>query len=494
LVSNKGSIIEGNDFCWGSISTYEYLLPNGWSIGSSVSNGSNWISGGASVTVTSDANTGGTITVRPVNSCNPNFTKNSAPAYINITRPTPTFSLSPTSVEIECGTSKTQTYTVTMTGTTSCPVTYSWNLGTNNGWLYNGSPAPTTAFTAPASITLTSLTTNSNYSNVSVTPLIGGIAQSSLTSTTSFKKPNIGIIGGSNTICDGTSPAFYLYNSPPNVSTYWGLTTVLPNYGATVVTVDNQYNTSTTLTKVNSGVINLSVSITDGCSQTYSVTRSNILVGGYSSTELLSGYTLAYPPCSSQGCTPSAVSNSISNSGPYGTIVYTGTAYTGCTNYLYLYNSGVSAGTWSLNAGSVAWWSSSDGNNLQFYPNGGTGDYAQFRLTVNTSCGAAYYDVNFYPTQYNYYGYYMMAPNPVNTEFTVSVDDNKLQKMNIPKSSDQDIREILIMDKMGQARYRRTAGKGTRQMRVNVSNLSKGYYVLRIFNGKDWKSLPFIKQ
>lgn len=395
-------------------------------------------------------------------------------------------------IYVPCGSSITQVFTVTNVNNVS-GVIYQWNLGPNNGWLYNGLPAPTTVFTAPASITLTSLNTNPNFSNVTVTPMIGGIAQPALTARTSFKAPNLGLVGGSS-ICTGTSAPFYLYNAPPNVYTYWSTTTILPNYGATVVSIDNQYSSSTTLTKINSGVINLTASVTDGCSQTYSVTRANISVGGYTSTELLSGYTLAYPPCYTQGCTPSAVSNSISSSGPYGTTVYTGSAYTNCTNYLYLYNSGVSSGTWSLNAGSVASWSSTNGNNLQFYPNGGTGDYVQFRLTVNTACGTVYYDINFYPTQYNYYGYYMMAPNPVNSELTVSVDENKLQRMKITKSSDQDIMEIVIMDKMGQAKYRQKGEKGTRQMRINASNLPTGYYVLRIFNGKDWRSLPFIKQ
>ena len=102
------------------------------------------------------------------------------------------------------------------------------------------------------------------------------------------------------------------------------------------------------------------------------------------------------------------LSNQLNSSGPYGTTVYTGTAYNNCINYLTLYNSGVSNGTWSLTSGTVASWSSSNGNSLQFYPNG-TGEYVQFTLTVNTSCGNVAYNIGFYPTQYNYYGYYMLA-------------------------------------------------------------------------------------
>ncbi|HEY4063340.1 MAG TPA: hypothetical protein VGM30_15645 [Puia sp.] len=40
---------------YGTVTTYEYLLPVGWSIGSSVSDGSTWIPGSSAVTVNADA-------------------------------------------------------------------------------------------------------------------------------------------------------------------------------------------------------------------------------------------------------------------------------------------------------------------------------------------------------------------------------------------------------------------------------------------------------
>ncbi len=409
--------------------------------------------------------------------------------------PTAVFTISPTStVYVPCKSSITQDFTVT--NVNNVPgVTYRWNLGANNGWIYGGIDAPSVPFIAPATISLTSSSSATTVSNVTVTPLVNGVPQNLLTVEVRPQTFTVGITGGSSTICDGTSSPYYLYNAPANSSVYWGTTTVLPNYGASVVSVNSPYSTSsTTLTKINSGVVNLTVSVTNSCYQNATATRQNILVGGYSSTELLSGYTLAYPPCYTQGCTPSAVSNQLNTSGPYGTTVYTGTAYTNCTNSLYLYNSGISSGTWSIVSGSVASWSNSGGNYLQFYPNGGPGDYVRFRLTVNTSCGTVYYDIDFYPTQYNYSGYYLLAPNPATSELTVSVDESQLQKMNVIKSSDQDIREVVVIDKMGQTKYRQTAGKGTRQMRINVSNLPTGYYVIRVYNAKDWKSLPFIKQ
>jgi hypothetical protein len=60
---------ENPELCFGTITDYEYGLPAGWSIGSSVSTGSNWIPGGNSVTATSDLSNGGAILVRPRNTC-----------------------------------------------------------------------------------------------------------------------------------------------------------------------------------------------------------------------------------------------------------------------------------------------------------------------------------------------------------------------------------------------------------------------------------------
>lgn len=412
--------------------------------------------------------------------------------------PAASFSLSPTSVAITCGTSVTQTFTVTNDNNTPGVTSYLWNLGsTGSAWLYNGSPAPTTPFVAPSSITLTSLAVAPNFGDINVTPSLNGIAQPMLSAHTTFVAPNFGLVGGSSTICTGTSSPFYIMGTiPSNSSIFWGTTTSLPNYGATVVSVDNQYSSSTTLTKINSGVINLTVSVTDGCNQTYSRTRENIRVGGYANTDTLSGYTLAYPPCYTQGCTPSAVSNPINTQGPVGTKVYSGTSYANTENHLYLYNSELSGGTWSLVSGSPWYWSSTDGNNLTVYP--GDSNPIQFRLTANNSCGSLYYDFTFYP----YSGYRMVSniggykifPNPAHGNITVTVDEGKLRNHRILKSIMQDIMQVIILDKMGLVQYKQVNSKGIKQMNINVSNFKTGFYLIRIYNGKEWSVLPFSKQ
>lgn len=86
---------ESPAFCFGSISDFEYQIPNGWSIGAQSSNGSNWIPGGNSVTVTSDlANgVGGVILVRPRNTCGTGLLNGVSPGQIPVSRPAPNLQL-----------------------------------------------------------------------------------------------------------------------------------------------------------------------------------------------------------------------------------------------------------------------------------------------------------------------------------------------------------------------------------------------------------------
>jgi hypothetical protein len=106
--TNYSTFGEGNDFCWGAISDYEYLLPANWSIGSNTSNGTSWIAGGPNATVTSDASTGenGVIRVRPRNICSSGLDNNVIPAIIQILRPV---NLSISGAATICGSSSTYT-------------------------------------------------------------------------------------------------------------------------------------------------------------------------------------------------------------------------------------------------------------------------------------------------------------------------------------------------------------------------------------------------
>lgn len=487
---------ESPAYCFGTITTYEYSLPVGWSIGSNVSTGTNWIPGGNSVTITSDASNGDNadIQVRASNNCGTGLINGQTPAFIHISRPLPTFTISPSSLQIQCTSTPTQTFTINTTGTISCPLSFRWDLGANNHWKLNGDPAPATFTTTANSVTLTSASSNTLPSAVKVTPVLNGADQPQLTSALSWTEPNYAILGGSN-ICTGTSQPFYVYNTTAGSSYSWGSVTTEPNYGASVVQINSPYSNQTTLTKLGDGVVTLSAHVTNVCQQVKDVSRTNVRVGGYSeSSSILSGYMLAYPPCQTQGCTPAPVSSSITTGGPYGTIVYGGAAYLKCQNDLQLYNNDLVGGTWSLVSGSVYSWNSGIATHLTFYPSG-TG-MLKFRLTKNNSCGNQYYDFYFYPSQYYYsqYSIYNINPNPATNTLNVMVDEDKLAQEEVPKSSNQDIKAITIVDKMGTVIRKQEFAKNTRKTNLNISSLKPGMYILQVFNGKDYIPLKFIKE
>jgi hypothetical protein len=96
----------------GTASQYQYLLPSGWSLGATISNGSNWITATNSVSVISDASNGdgGAISIRAANSCGASLIQGPI-VQIPISRPGPTLGLSTTATTSFCvGT--TRTYTV----------------------------------------------------------------------------------------------------------------------------------------------------------------------------------------------------------------------------------------------------------------------------------------------------------------------------------------------------------------------------------------------
>jgi len=84
-----------NDDCFGTISSYEYLLPVGWKIGNTVSDGSSWIPEGNSVTVTSDLSHGanGYIQFRPRIDCAGGLLNGTTPGVIPILRTGPNMTI-----------------------------------------------------------------------------------------------------------------------------------------------------------------------------------------------------------------------------------------------------------------------------------------------------------------------------------------------------------------------------------------------------------------
>lgn len=258
---------------FGSITTYRYLLPAGWYLNSTLSNGNNWITATGGVTITPTTNTGNGATIQYVakNDCSGAFYEGT-PRYISISRPNPTFTLSPTSLTFVCGTPQTRTFTVSTSSSNSCSTSYNWSLGTNNGWLYNGSPAPASFSTTTSSITLTSVNANILPSPVSVVPVLNGIAQSPRNCTTAFSPFTITpSITGAAALCPTSIQSVYsIINAGSGNTVSWSLS------NNSLAIILSSSNTSATVKGLINGTVSLQATVTNPCGQVVSTLPINI--------------------------------------------------------------------------------------------------------------------------------------------------------------------------------------------------------------------------
>ncbi|NOU38435.1 MAG: T9SS type A sorting domain-containing protein [Ferruginibacter sp.] len=410
--------------------------------------------------------------------------------------PAITFTLTPSPIPLTCGSSTTQIFTANNVNNSPGTITYNWILGAGNGWNYLGSAAPASFTTTTNTITLDSY--NSYVSNVQVQPVVNGVAQPTLTAVTSFSYVpywNYSVSGDAS-ICSGTSNPFVVNGLLPGSVVTWEINTRISspgNNGGTVVvgnttTLPNQI----TLTQVGNGVVDLVAHVTNPCLQTFTLQKNDIYVGNYStSPTAINGYILAWPQ---YGYNNGPIYNGINyNPSNYGPPMYSANVVAGLQNNISITSPSLNNATWALITGNVQNLSFyNGGNNFGFTPN----DFNPIlmRLSQSGGCGVNEFDFWFYPYQYYPPYYYRISPNPTKDNLLVGVNEDKLAKEKIAKSINQDIKEIQIIDKMGIVQTKQTFANGTRLQNINVANLKIGIYTIKIYNGKEWISMQFVKQ
>jgi hypothetical protein len=259
---------------FGNITTYKYKIPAGWFLNSTLSTGNNYITATGPVTLTPTANTGngGLIEYIAKNDCSGAFFEGT-PRYITINRPNPTFTLAPGSVSFTCGTPQTRTFTVSTPNNISCSLSYTWNLGANNGWLLpNGNPAPANISTPTNTLTLTSANGNILPSNVSVTPVVNGVVYPVLTSNMNWTPfVNSASISGADVVCLGNT-TFNLLDLGQNNTVTWSINS------AGVATISSSSQSNVTINATTSGAVEIIATINNPCQQTR-IVRKNIWAG-----------------------------------------------------------------------------------------------------------------------------------------------------------------------------------------------------------------------
>lgn len=260
---------------FGTIIKYSFKLPAGWKINNQLSTGSNWITiNGPVFNITPDASTTGVIWYIAKNDC-PDLSLFDAGAasVIYINRPNPTFTLSPSSLTFVCGTQQTKTFTVSTPNSISCSTSYLWSLGANNGWLYNGSPAPASFSTTTSSITLTSANGNILPSTVNVTPILNGTSYAQMSCTTAFTAfSSSATITGNTAICPSNSVVCTINNLGAGNTVTWS------SSSTAVATVSGGTQSQVTVNGVANGFADIIATISNACGQTV-IKKNTVYVG-----------------------------------------------------------------------------------------------------------------------------------------------------------------------------------------------------------------------
>lgn len=362
----------------------------------------------------------------------------------------------PTPTNVPCG--STSPITLIVSNVNSIPSgtisDYTWNLGaTPNGWIYNGSPAPQTVSTGTTgSISLTP--NSSTLSSISATVTAGGTIFNTNSSAIAIVAGSFSITGD-NSFCSSTS---YSVNVPSGSSVAWSKSP------ASVVSIAPS-GSSVTVSRIYSRTFSLTASGTTVCGNPFTVTKTGITAG----SPIDGSYSTSYD-----------------GGGPL--VKYPQEGYNYITEYSYVWAYVGGSPTWSLVGGTISSWNY-NGYNLEFYLS--PTDWATFRATISSGGCTSTQDFTFIAQSYLYYS---LAPNPVSSELTIYVDNNKLSSQKIPKSPDQVIREVIITDKLGNIMKRQTYPSDTKKVTLNVSGLPLDMYVAKVFNGKKWVSFKFLKK
>jgi hypothetical protein len=158
------------------------------------------------------------------------------------------------------------------------------------------------------------------------------------------------------------------------------------------------------------------------------------------------------------------------------------------------------AQTWEESAQSTEYgtqitWSYSPGGFLSItMPPYGHG-WILFKVTIATSCGPAEYYYDFWSADS-----YRLSPNPATSEVIISTPGNGKSGTPLPGRLrnktlfNKDIRQVIIVDRAGHIVMHRAYGEETKQVKLNTSSLKPDFYIARIFNGKTWEVMKFIKK
>ena len=445
------------------------------------------------------------------------------------------FTLSPSTVDVTCGSTSNHTFTVTpsdISGVTA----YEWNLGASNtGWQYNGSQAPQTITITGAANNTLSLTTSScgNYPSISVIVKANGSNYQTLTRTITVNRPFLDISGPIG-FC--TTGQYSVNNLPCNASISWSASpsNVVSLSGTNPVTVTKLIEGSFTLTATLSMCGNLYfiskplfagnapvtlsvnqiecdeaqfiVSGTAATSFNWSRNYGDLLFGGTSTTA-----STSIPEVAAIGTEGSISVSTTNNCGS--TVNLTKVYQPFYQRNLLIGGTTPPLMPWDQLSVSIDPYEAVPFvNNYKWYVNGNLvkqGEYALDYCTCynegpdqricdnnivtlegETDCGTFLlgyleFEQLCYGARVNLEAY----PNPIKDLVTIKLRDIKGNG----KTVVNEIKELKVLDKLGQIKKTYKFGKGQKEVQINISDLPSDIYIIEVNDGTNRATIQVIK-
>lgn len=350
----------------------------------------------------------------------------------------PSFSLTSSPTNIACGVTTPVTFTATGSNIPNgATVSYSWNLGANNGWQYNGSAAPSIISTGTSNVLTLTPICGSSLSNVSITASVNSSTYNSNGASVLFTQPSLTIIGNS-AFCSGSS-SYSVSNVPCNGTVSW------TSSNTSVGTISATGNPAT-LTKTGDGNVTITASVNG--------------VGCLSSNTISKTIALGAPQASNISLWSSQTSTT--NGSPVGFVAGyppSNRCQIQSTDWQVSMSASVTTGDFPCEP------DNGTSKNI-FFQSTGTA-YVQARIL--NSCGWSGWSAGV-PIQVSSGYYFLVSPNPATTTLTVQQKNNK----------NEDINVIRIYDDFGNLKKQTKFGQNTKQAQLYISDLKAGIYFIEI--------------
>ncbi|MEB2783797.1 T9SS type A sorting domain-containing protein [Algoriphagus persicinus] len=421
--------------------SYQWLIPAGWQIGATISNGTTPISGqGYSVSIKPNACTGGIIKVRGYSSCGPGYYSNWSEKTVSRNLPSLSFTQAPPD-NVRCAITTPITVTVA-----SVPGAQSYTWTKPNGW--SGSSTTNTITLTPNGLNAGTVSVRANLCATQTNPL------SKTINLQLFDPQNPPVVNGSLQVCS-SGTTYSLLNAPISTTATW---TVSPS---NLVSQSNGSGFSAIITKANassSGVATITFNLTGPCGPLPPFTKQ-IQIGAVKGSETNMSATCG--------------TGTLCYVCPGNTYVFTALPPLGHQpGYTYQWTKPTN---WSIiNQSSNTITLYVPQNNPDFFPsvrfsvNNGCGwsEYSGLTVAPNYSCGSGYYSYNIFPNPSSDY----LTIEPVVGElFKNSESEIELEEFEVKLFNQM---EELVLE---------TRSNGEK-VKISLERLKSGMYFVHIYH------------